>query len=238
LDDADLQQLYRRGTSRIAGKPHGCPSDEALLKVLTGAATSLERQALADHLVRCSDCAEEYRIASDLKPWAAAAADRLAPVQGAPQRSGFRLGAPQAGSWRPWLGAFSWRRVATVTAVLALTLGGVALWQTMPPAPASDRGRSSMTLSAQPPDRAVLPSPPDVLAWSAVPGAESYQVILYDFESTPVWESPPITDARVSLPADTRGAIQPGTPYYWRIIVSIGIDRVPSDLFQFTVTAR
>jgi hypothetical protein len=220
LDNAELQALYRTGTSRRAGRDPGCPSSEDLLDVLTGRATSRERQALADHLMRCSDCAEEYRIAADLKPWAAAASDELAP----------------AVEPRRWLDAFSWRHAAVATAALVLTVSGIALWQTMFPTPSPDRGPASATLSVEPLDRAVLPSPPDFLVWSPVPGADSYQAIVYDFESTPLWESPSIADPRVRLPEAIRGALLPGRPYYWRVIVSSGIDRRASDLFQFTVT--
>lgn len=239
MDEAELRQLYRHGTSRDARTQSGCPGDDELLKVLTGAATRDERQALADHMARCSDCAEEYRIAAELKPWAASAATELMPESSdAPHGSETRPGAALVESWRSWLVPLSWRHAATAAALIVLAAGGVTLWRTVSPLPASDRGLGSATLSVQPADRAVLSSPPDVLAWSEVPGAERYEVILYDFEATPLWQSPSVADPRVRLPADVQQGLRPDRPYYWRIIVSAGIDRIPSDLLQFTVADR
>jgi len=70
-DDTDLQNLYQRATRRGAGSD--CPSEETLMKAATNKLPSREREAVALHVAKCSDCARDFRIARSLAPWAAEA---------------------------------------------------------------------------------------------------------------------------------------------------------------------
>jgi len=45
-----------------------------MTRVAAGELSQSEREVIADHLMACSDCAEEYRILRELKPWAERAA--------------------------------------------------------------------------------------------------------------------------------------------------------------------
>jgi hypothetical protein len=47
-----------------------CPSPDTLALLATGDLPVGERQKLVDHLVACATCAEDYRLAESLGPWA------------------------------------------------------------------------------------------------------------------------------------------------------------------------
>src|SRR5437764_15212424 len=68
LDDDDLQNLYQRATRRRNGEE--CPVEETLMKAARSALPARERDAVAEHVARCSDCARDFRIARSLVPWA------------------------------------------------------------------------------------------------------------------------------------------------------------------------
>src|SRR5262245_23237887 len=74
LTDEEMRRLYRRQTARSRSGRAECLSEEAMTRVAEGELSQSEREALADHLMACSDCAEEYRILRELKPWAERAA--------------------------------------------------------------------------------------------------------------------------------------------------------------------
>ena len=84
LDSEGLRELYQRKTARSArGSAADCLAEEALARAAAGELDQPERERIADHLVTCSDCAQEYRAIVSLKPWAAAAAVdvRVAPLR-------------------------------------------------------------------------------------------------------------------------------------------------------------
>jgi len=70
-----------------------------------------------------------------------------------------------------------------------------------------------------------------------VAGAEGYEVALFDFESTPLWQSPRLAAPEVSLPESVRERLQSGGRFFWRVTTRKGIDRLLSGLHEFTVTA-
>ncbi len=67
-----------------------------------------------------------------------------------------------------------------------------------------------------PVDDATLLVPPQELAWREVPGARYYQAFVHDAwnDDKLIYQSPLITQPRVSLPA---GLIKPGGVYLWRV---------------------
>jgi len=70
IDDGDLQNVYQRATRRAGSE---CPTEESLMKAATNKLSSKERDAVAQHVASCSDCARDFRIARSLAPWAAEA---------------------------------------------------------------------------------------------------------------------------------------------------------------------
>src|SRR5262249_49944125 len=80
LTDEELKELYKRQTARSVRGRGECLTEEDLLKAATGELSRIERERVADHLSACSDCAEEFRIANSLKPWA----EEIAAASGKP----------------------------------------------------------------------------------------------------------------------------------------------------------
>jgi hypothetical protein len=176
---------------------------------------------VADHLVVCSDCAGEYRLIRSLET-----AERETP------RSPGRV---------TWGSLFSTpRRKAAALAAAVLIIAGtsIALWQSLRPAAEEGfRGSTRTALRVNPQDRAILASAPQEFSWSSIEAAEGYTVALYDYQSTPVWESQPTEATTVAIPEPVRARLEPGRPFYWRIISRHGIERRQSELFQFTIRA-
>jgi hypothetical protein len=210
LTDDELRALYRERTARKRPDAAPCPSAEELL---------VGGERIADHVAICSACADEYRVLRELRPTIERAVGVEPPVPA-------RWSAPD---WR----------VLGVAAALVLVAGtALVVWQASRPAPPLgpvDRGERTAAVETRPANRARLATPPDTLSWTAVPAAESYRVRVYDFESTPVWESPPQTTTSVTLPAEVRDALPRGKPVYWRIVTSAGTVRSELGPFQFTV---
>jgi hypothetical protein len=86
-----------------------------------------------------------------------------------------------------------------------------------------------------PPDGATLQEAPFDLSWTASSDATGYTVMLYDAESTPIWESESLTVPRVVVPPEVRAEIVPGAVYSWRVISVVGGEGRQSPPYRFTV---
>jgi hypothetical protein len=137
-----------------------------------------------------------------------------------------------SGAARPsrglWLGAAA----AILLAALAVPLLQMRTERSSG-APSSPRGEATAQDSVTPPDRAVLASPPERLAWAEVAGAEAYETVLYDDESTPIWSGPVVRATEVEIPEAVRAGLRPGSDYYWRVTAIVGIERRSSALHRF-----
>ena len=86
-----------------------------MTRAAEGGLSQSEREAIADHLMACSDCAEEYRLLRELKPWAEQAAvlayERESAIKsvGAPPGKEARVVPRQLG-WAGPAGWASWAR--------------------------------------------------------------------------------------------------------------------------------
>lgn len=222
LSSEELRRLYREETAR-RGSPGGeCPKAELLLQAALGKMAAAERDRMTDHLIICSDCADEYRL--------------IASTTAQPKPVATIPAAQPASSPRPRFPVF---RVAAMAAGIAILVGASFLvWRAARsayPPPEDPRGTGSLVLEVKPQDRATLAEIPQRLAWSPVEPAESYQVILYDFESTPIWESAEVKETSIVIPQSVRQALRRGKPIYWRVIARQGVERRRSELFQFVI---
>jgi hypothetical protein len=130
------------------------------------------------------------------------------------------------------------RRAATAIAAVALVLAVSLIVReaSAPVAVPSDSSRgSSRAIKVVPPDQAVLDAPPRQLSWSALEPSESYRVALYDWQSTPIWESEPTEKTSIAIPDSIRQAFGRNRPVYWRIIARDGVEHYRSELFQFVI---
>ena len=231
LNSERLKQLYQVRTARASRLE--CPSADALMKTASREVSLEDRTGMVDHLVACSNCAHEYRLIQegihDLER------DRAAEGPGL----GARIRARARADWAALLWIPRWRAIATMT-ILLLIGGSLAVWRTSGPdqkLPESVRGVTPVWIDVQPGDHALLDAAPRQLAWSAVESAESYGVTLFDYLSTPIWESGPTTVPSVAVPESVRQRLDRGRPCYWHITVRKGIESYRSELFQFSIRA-
>lgn len=80
LNDDELKTLWRAETAHVTGGRPDCLSTDVLARAGAGEMSTVERARVADHLSRCADCAEEYRITLSVKDWAEQAASDHAEV--------------------------------------------------------------------------------------------------------------------------------------------------------------
>lgn len=235
LTEEQIKELYRRRTARLVRGPAECLTEELLRCTAARELTQDERERVIHHLRSCSDCAREYRIAHSSKQWASQVAPAFGQSAETVKIQGWSPG-PLAAFWNRIMSAPTWRAGA-LAAVIVITVGAsVIVWRATHPVgrpDSAERGGAGLAMKIDPPDRAVLNEVPGRLSWSDVKSAESYQVALYDFELTPVWESPQLKATSVQIPDSIRARFAKGRPVYWRVIISSGIERRQSDLFQF-----
>lgn len=231
VTDEELKQLYQE---RITGR---LPADECLGEdlVIRAAAKDLgraERARVVDHLRACSDCARSYRIAHAAKEWTESTASLV--LQEGATAGPARPLSTSGGWWR--LMQPKWKALS-VSAVIVVAIGiSLLVWranQLLQNGPGSQRGGGDLTIAVDPPEGSVLTDVPRQFRWSAVEPAEAYQVIVYDFELTPIWESPQLEGTSVELPEVVRQKLSPGAAAYWRVVVTTGIERRQSQLFKF-----
>jgi hypothetical protein len=143
LTNEEMSRLYRRQTARSRAGRAECLSEEAMTRAAEGGLSQSEREVIADHLMACSDCAEEYRILRELKPWAERAAvsayERESAIKSVsappgkearvvPRQSGLAGRAGWASSARRLAGIFSagFQTYAIAAALLVVSLACVA----------------------------------------------------------------------------------------------------------------
>ena len=80
LSEDDLRAIAGAVDFRHGAVRTGCPPQQDLIKAASGQSSRVERGRVADHLIACADCAEEYRLLTALQPWAANAARAIAPT--------------------------------------------------------------------------------------------------------------------------------------------------------------
>ena len=190
-----------------------CPSDERLASLALGELGGAERTELTGHVVSCRRCSRAMKDLLELQR----EAERELP----PSR---RRG------WPRW-------RIAVAAAVVIFVAGLPVLLRRNGPSPGATpsfpRGQAAAAGAIEPTDRSTLSAAPARLRWPKETGADGYQVVLYDLESTPIWESPVVVAAEVEIPASVRTALRVGSDYYWRVTTIAGIDRRSSPLHRF-----
>src|SRR4030095_7808458 len=123
LTNEEMSRLYRRQTARSRAGRADCLSEESMTRAAEGGLSQSEREVIADHLMACSDCAEEYRILRELKPWAERAAvsayERESAIKSVSAPPGKDARAvPRLPDWAGWAGRAGWassaRRLAGI----------------------------------------------------------------------------------------------------------------------------
>jgi hypothetical protein len=219
---------------------------------VTGPVSEKQRIRIARHLLTCSDCAQEYRLVRSFEPLRDQAEQVLsAPTTDQTIRAASNLVPPfrwlrrlrdsASVLWQQlvwWEGA---RQLALTVAILIAVATSFAVWQSttrQAPTESSERAQISSKLSVNPPDGATLAESPARLSWSPFAEAATYRVVLYDYQSTPIWESNRSREMSVVIPESVRQGLRANQPYYWRVVAEETIAQRQSELFQFTVISE
>lgn len=231
LHKEELKSLYRERASRLASKDD-CLTPDTLRRLIAKELPANERRSAIAHLRICANCTQEYRIAHSTRQWAA----QVAP---SPNETTEKAAA-KASRWNQFLEPFRWRAAAIAALFVFAVATSLVVWQTRQPSGetvSGERGGSGLKLQIEPTDKALLDEAPKQLAWSPIESAETYQVTLYDFELTPLWESQPLTQTQMQIPDSIRASLKRGQAIYWRVVVQAGIEHRQSDIFQFRLKA-
>jgi hypothetical protein len=132
------------------------------------------------------------------------------------------------------------RAILAVAAMLVIAATSIFIWQSSSPrdpGQSSQRSGLSFTLTVDPPNDATLVEPPASLSWSPLEHTLAYRVLLYDYQSTPIWESARLTTTSIVLPEEIRKRLSRNQTYYWRVIAEDAIEQRQSELFRFTLNA-
>ena len=189
-----------------------CPGDERLAALAIGELESPTRDELADHMVACRRCSGRYRDLASLHE-----------ANASPERK------TRSGSGRRWLG------------IAALLVIGVALalvvrqFDTDGDNGGALRGTATIGAAVEPANRAELTTTPSIISWQPIPGAESYQLLLFDREGGSIWQSEESDTPAAELPEAIRGRITPLCTYLWRIRYVAGLERLETDTRRFTI---
>jgi hypothetical protein len=244
LTEEKLKELFQRQTARSTPRRTECLTEDQFTRAAAGEISSEERRNVARHLITCIDCTQDYRTLRSLQPWAEDAkatlvrsADDLSPSASRGDRSLIQgLRGSVAAFWQRLIWEPRARAVTAVVAIVVLAGSSLIIWQAIihkeQPA-SSERAPVTLRLRVEPPDNAKLADPPQKLSWSALERALAYRVVLFDYQSTPIWESARLKETSATLPDSVRQQLLRNQPYYWRVIAEDPIDQRQSELFQF-----
>ena len=238
LTEEGIKELLQR-QPRATSRPADCLTEQQFMQAATGEIDARERREVASHMAVCSDCASAYQALLQLEPWAEEAGRALAPSVscGRGARRGFSDSI--AAFWQHLIWDHRVRAIAA-TVLIILVGGSLLVWQSVRQrTPPGSIGRAPVLprLNVLPPDRAVIDEPPETLSWSPLEGTTAYQVVIFDFQSSIVWQSARLRESSVRLPEPVRQRLQRNQSYYWRVIAEDAIEQRQSELFQFTVVA-
>ena len=99
--------------------------------------------------------------------------------------------------------------------------------------PSVQRGETPPTSDVVPEDGATLDSVPVRFVWESQREADSYRIVLFDLESTPLWTNDRVTERSVEVPEEVRAMLLPGRAYYWRVVSRTGVESSESPLYRF-----
>jgi hypothetical protein len=212
-EHARLARAFAARTQTRA--PAECPDPEQLFEAASGNLARDQRSKLVEHVSRCAECTEAWRIAMELgvRPTgSASAADALG-----------RDGMPLV------------RRTAlAASVVLALGVGSYVALSVRDDAPryrdaADPQTPASLVTGALPRDRFVL-------RWSPGPPGSSYSVRLSTADLGLLLEQPGITASELAVPTSALAQVKSGDRLLWQVEVLLPDGRrIPSETQVLTL---
>ena len=138
--DTELQRAWQRNPATAS--PGECLTEERLTRLVLRQATTSEREAAADHLARCTACAQDYRMLRELRPWAHERGGQLDPdaaATPAPARIGHSR-------WR-----FVWSGSLAAAALVSVVVGTTVWVNRDTSTPEIDRVETTATVARSAP---------------------------------------------------------------------------------------
>lgn len=201
--------------------PRDLPSEDQVVDLVLGRLNREDRERVADAVVASPELAGNVR---DLMAIHAEAEPQLAST-------------PVAGNW-------IWLAAAAAVIVVAIGVGPMLLRQgSVDPVDPGERvvrnGVVEAVFRTVPADGEILAVAPDRLSWSTVstetPEGTAFRVVLYDFESSVLWDSGETSGSSTTIPDEVRGGMIPGKDYFWRVSRRSGLDEERSALLRFQI---
>jgi hypothetical protein len=221
MTDAELASMTARLVPPQPCTPQ-CPDADTLTAFALGQLDSAERDAIAERVGACPNCAAAVQLALASGDWSADLARDLEAESDSAQVVTLT---PRPRRRMPlWI-------PAAMAAGVALVF--VALPMLRPPVPGQVL-RGAAALAVQPADESVLHAAPDELRWPCALAPNAVQVELLDASAVRLWIGQ-AEDCSATLPAEVKARVNGGA-YLWRL--SDTREEVVAGPFGFSVDER
>jgi len=212
IDNKSLQRIYQ---AYIAGKRResreSCPSLDSLRRSFDATSTQNEKDAIIDHLSRCSFCAQEFDFLRELSAWEWELAKELDYTRGS--QHGYRFNLRKALST---VFLHFEKKYAVILLLVICMITGVLMFR-------HGLNRNNGRGNTPPPLELIQPlgriplTSPLIFKWEPLPSPAAYIIELYDEALNQIWESPKITVKTSALPASVMGRLMRNRTYYWAV---------------------
>jgi hypothetical protein len=219
----DLKNAYKSQIRRcVSSSREGCPLPETIFRAFDESVSPTDKDKVIDHVTACSHCLAEFEhflhfsreeekavgdIARHLRK-----KDHTASGPGKRPKIletllGSRVQARPLWRWAAGL--------LLLVVIIGLFLTGIRHLYRTPED--RERGKLHGNVHLISPVRGKKTEPPLIFRWEAIPGAESYQLEIYDESLLLLWKSPRIKGVIYEpLPKATQ-SIQKNKTHYWTI---------------------
>lgn len=208
MNDEELRQAYRSYVmDKTPESRRECPTPEALLDAFSPKASLELKDTLIDHLSRCSSCAREFELIRESLTQAEALSESFNRIYG-------KKPDPSSGSpgFRPF---FRQAWAYALAAVILISAGAGFLLIRNARARLEGRGGARPGSQLMRPVGLVDGSAPLIFKWAPVEGIKYYVVEISNESLLPVWRSPRVLAASLSLPPAIQAGLLEGRRYYW-----------------------
>lgn len=190
----ELRAAYTAETRRA--DRDACPAADELAGIVAGGVGGARRDALADHVAECADCAEEMRVLLAMhRDEAAPGAARVIPL------------------YRRALGAVA---VAAAAALIAI----VAWPRADGEAPAPPVYRTTDELAIRSLAASSLARDALLLKWSSTPGAR-YSVTVATTDLRPLARASDLDESQWTVPAAALDGVRAGDQVVWHVVMTL-----------------
>ena len=237
-----LKSSYKSHIRRqVPSSRQGCPSPELILRAFEASTSSEDKEKVVNHMAGCSHCLQEFELwlsffreqdkaLRDITGWTKPEG-KEAIVQGQKPKileSGLGPRVQKRPSWR-W--AFGLILFAAIASLLFVGIRKFFVNSRL-----EERGRLPGQIRLITPVQGQKVQIPFVFRWEGIPGAEGYNLEVFDRTLLLLWKSPRIDARRYELPPEAQPLIKKAGGYFWTITAWLkdGMKR-ESPLEEFTV---